>query len=338
MNIDKYTDTIRACRFCFMCRHLSGIGNVTFTEADTPRVRASLIYGATMHPEQFTDEDLIRTMYRSDVSGVCRRNCVNSYDEVGLTLAYRADIVEQGAAPCYVKAIAEELKNKPQWSVSGEGSMLYIADQYSIDSGAADAFAKLAKGSFKVAKGGTCGKGLWVLGFRKDAAEAARKFAAVLESANVETIVTSNPAVYDMLVNTFAEMEIKLSAKVMHSSEYLADVKVKALGDLYYLDSDFLRCYNDEFAAPRALLKANGANIKFFGTNDEESYTCGEGALVLDKIEAALVEKLAKYIAERADDPAEDVIVAGSPYTKCQLAKYTSLKVKTLEEILAEAL
>ena len=52
MNIDKFTDTIKVCRFCFMCRHLSGIGNVTFTEADTPRIRASLIYGATMHPEK----------------------------------------------------------------------------------------------------------------------------------------------------------------------------------------------------------------------------------------------------------------------------------------------
>ena len=52
MNIDKYTDAIKNCRFCFMCRHLSGIGNVMFTEADTPRVRAAMIYGVTMHPEQ----------------------------------------------------------------------------------------------------------------------------------------------------------------------------------------------------------------------------------------------------------------------------------------------
>ena len=52
MNIDNCTDAIKNCRFCFMCRHLSAIGNVTFTEADTPRVRAAMTYGVTMYPEQ----------------------------------------------------------------------------------------------------------------------------------------------------------------------------------------------------------------------------------------------------------------------------------------------
>ena len=50
------------------------------------------------------------------------------------------------------------------------------------------------------------------------------------------------------------------------------------------------------------------------------------------------VEKLAKYVEARADHPENDVIVTASPYTKIQLAKYTSLKVKTVEEVLAEAL
>ena len=66
MNIDKYTDAVKNCRFCFMCRHLSAVGNVTFTEADTPRVRASMIYGVTMHPEKISDKDFIDTLYRSD--------------------------------------------------------------------------------------------------------------------------------------------------------------------------------------------------------------------------------------------------------------------------------
>ncbi|MBQ4314589.1 MAG: hypothetical protein IJC21_04010, partial [Lentisphaeria bacterium] len=59
MNIDKYTDAIRNCRFCFMCRHISPVANVTFAEADTPRVRAVMIYGATMHPEWWSNPDYI---------------------------------------------------------------------------------------------------------------------------------------------------------------------------------------------------------------------------------------------------------------------------------------
>ena len=101
--------------------HLSGIGNVTFTEADTPRIRASLIYGATMYPEKLFAPDLIDTMYRSDLSGACRRNCVNHYDEVGLTLAYRQDIAENGYAPDYVKAIVADMQSKGDWSITGSG-------------------------------------------------------------------------------------------------------------------------------------------------------------------------------------------------------------------------
>ncbi len=338
MNIDKYIDSIKACRFCFMCRHLSAIGNVTFTEADTPRVRASMLYGVTMYPERLVGEALARTMYRSDLSGCCRRNCVNHYDEVGLTLAYRADLVAAGAVPANIKAIADELKKSPEWKVSGSGKVAYVADAISVEAGAADAFLKLA-GKVQVLKGGTCGKGLWVLGFRKEAKALATKFVKVLEDTKATTIVVSHTGIYDLLVNTLAEMGLKLKAKVMHSTEYLAGIKTsRKLGNLYYLESDFLRNYNDDYAFPKALLKANGARLKAFGTNDEESYSCGEGALVLDRIEPELVEKLAKYIEARAERPDKDLIAVASPYTKIQLAKYTSLNVKTIEELLAEAL
>lgn len=337
MNIDKFTETIKVCRFCFMCRHLSGIGNVTFTEADTPRIRASLVYGATMYPEKLFAPDLIDTMYRSDLSGACRRNCVNHYDEVGLTLAYRQDIVENGCAPDYVKAIVDDMQGKDKWSVSGSGRTAYIADRYSVESGAAAAFAKLAPEAYKTISGGCCGKGMYILGFRKEAKEAAEKLAAVLNNADVDNVVTSNTALFDMLKNTMPELGVTLNAKVMHSTEYLAGLKGGNVGEIYYLESDFLRNYNDDYAFPKALLEANGAVFKFFGTNDEESYSCAEGALVLEKIDPELVEKLAKYVEARADDPAGDVIVTASAYTKVMLAKYTSLKVKTVEEVLADA-
>lgn len=337
MNIDKFTETIKVCRFCFMCRHLSGIGNVTFTEADTPRIRASLIYGATMYPEKLFAADLIDTMYRSDLSGACRRNCVNHYDEVGLTLAYRQDIVENGYAPEYVKAIVADMQDKGDWKIEGTGKVACIADQYFLESGAAEAFAKLAPAEYMCVSGGCCGKGIYILGFRQEAKAAAEKLAALLNAAGVETVVAANPAVYDMLKNTMPELGVTLNAAVMHSTEYLAGIRGRNVGEIYYLESDFLRNYNDDYAAPKTLLAANGAVFKPFGTNDEESYSCAEGALVLEKIDASLVEKLAKYIEARADDPANDRIVTPSPYTCVMLKKYTSLKVQTVEEVLAEA-
>ena len=77
MNIERFTDVILSCRFCFMCRHLSGIANVTFTEADTPRVRAALIYAALKSPEKLNCPDLIATIFGDDLRRACARNCVN---------------------------------------------------------------------------------------------------------------------------------------------------------------------------------------------------------------------------------------------------------------------
>lgn len=337
MQIEKYIDSIKACRFCFMCRHLSAVGNVTFTEADTPRIRASMLYGVTMYPERLKNPDLIATLYRADLSGSCRRNCVNHYDEVGLVLAARADVVAAGAAPENVKAIADELLARPAWTVSGNGDVAYVADAWSIEAGAAAAFAKLA-GPVKTVSGGSCGKGLWVLGFRKEAKELAEKFVKVLDGAGVGTVVVSHPGIYDHLLNTIKEMGLQLNAKVVHSSEFLAGKKLSGkLGPVYCLDSDFLRNYDNDYAFPKQLLQSLGAELKPFGTNDEESYSCAEGAMLLHKIAPDVVEKLAKYVEARADHPGTDLIAVASPYTKAQLTKYTKLNVKTLEELAAQA-
>ena len=341
MNIEKYADAIKNCRFCFMCRHLSGIGNVRFTEADTPRVRAAMIYGVTLHPEELANKDFIDTLYRSDLSAACRYHCVSHFDENGLNIAARTDIVNAGFAPDYVKKIADELKKNAKWTVKGSGSVLYLADRYSVEAGIPKVFDKLmkkAKVSYQTATGGCIGKGLKVLGFAKEAKAAAEKFAKTVKDSKAKTIVVSNPAAYDALVNDFKEFGIKLGVKVMHTSEYLLSLKLKFknAGAVYYLESDFLKNYNDNYKFPRALLAAMKANIKQFGTNNEESYTCGEGAVVLPCIDESLVKLLAEYIAARADNPAKDVIVVASPYTKLYLSRYTKLKVKTLEELAAE--
>jgi site-specific recombinase XerD len=86
------------------------------------------------------------------------------------------------------------------------------------------------------------------------------------------------------------------------------------------------------------LLAAVKAVNKPFGTNDEETYCCGEGAIVLDKLHPELVKKLAEYVAARADDPKKDLIVVGSVYTKKALVKYGKRKAVTTEELAASCL
>ncbi len=343
MKIEKYTEAIKACRFCFMCRHLSGIGNVTYRESDTPRVRAILLDRVLSDPALLANADTLETLYNSDLSAACRYHCVKHFDENRLVLAAREDVVKAGLAPADVRQIAAEYLARPAApAISGKGDVLYFIDYNTAAvPEIASAFGKIMKKagvSYRIAEKGCPGKALKVLGYAKEAQKAAREFAAAINAAGVKKIVVSNPAAYDALVHDFPEMGVKLKGKVMHSSEYLLSLKLacrKKAGALYYLESDFLKNYDPGYGFPAALLAHLVAECLAFGTNNEESYTCGEGALVLPQLCPTLVKKLACYVEARADHPEKDLLVTASPYTRKQLTTHTKLKVVTLEELTA---
>lgn len=316
MYMEKYLDVINACRFCFMCRHLSPLGNVTFKEADTPRGRALIMDRFRLDRANMSNSDFIQTIYESPLSAACRFHCVSHYDEAGLMLAGRKDIVEAGFAPEAVKALAEELK-QTQFKVEGSGKVLYYRDPYSND---AEAF-----GGCKVISGGDTGKALEVLGFVADAAAVFSRFKQAVADSGCDTLVCSCPASYDMLKHKLDGI------KVLHSSEYLEGRK--GSGQVYLLESDYLKNYNNMTSAADMLSRL-GYELKPFGTNREESYTAGEGAVVYDKLYPRLAEKLCERIVELVDNPEKDILVTASPYTKTVLKKYApQLKVMLLDEI-----
>lgn len=351
MYINEFESAMKACRFCFMCRHLSAVGNVLFSESDTPRGRALLLDKASMNPEFLFSDAVVETIYRSDLAANCRFHCVSHYDENSLVLAARRDIVEAGEAPEKVAAIAKKFQRDNEFKIEGgKADVLYFIDEYTLRqpeiSAAFLKIARAAKVSVATITGGCIGKALRILGYvtegKKDAATFAKKVAAT----GAKTLVVSNPAAYDALKNDFPAWGFKLPCKVMHSSEFIADLlkskKLKAAAKkktpVYYLESDFLKNYNDDVAAPHAVLEAVGFENRQFGTNNEESYSAGEGACVLLELNPELVSRLAKQVASRADNPKKDRILTASPYTRFVLKKETELKVESLEEAVAEIL
>ena len=344
MHIDKFEDAIMNCRFCFMCRHLSTIGQVRCTEVDTPRVRAAMLYGIRTGTNSFDDADFVDALYRQELSACCRRNCVNGYDENGLAIAARADVVEAGKEPEAVKKLAAKFVKSVGWKAEGKGDVAWFLDETTADDKAVIAATKklfaAAKIAPKIVTGGSIGKVFKVLGYLPEAKAAAEKFAAFLKAEGVKTLVVSNPAAFDALTKDFPEFGAKLSCKVLCFSGFLNQAKVKftkQAGEIYYLADDFMRNY-DGCTCPETLLKTLKAVNKPFGTNDEESYCCGEGAIVLEKLHPELVKALAEYVAARADDPKKDRIVVLSAYVKKVLAKYGKLKVQTIEELAASCL
>lgn len=343
MHIDKYEEALMNCRFCFMCRHLSTIGQARSTEVDTPRVRAAMLYGLRTGTNSFDDTDFVDALYRQELSACCTHHCVNHYDENGLALAARADVVEAGKAPEKVRKLAKKYA-KCAFTAKGDGELAYFLDATTAaDKDVVAAVRKLfaaAKAKPVVIEGGSIGKALKVLGYLDDAKVAAESFAAFLADKGVKTLVVSNPAAFDALTKDYPAFGVKLPCKVLCISSYLLQAKVafrKSAGEVYYLADDFMRNY-DGCECPEKLLKALKATNRPFGTNDEESYCCGEGAVVFDELNPALAKTLAEYVAERADNPKTDRIVVLSAYTKKMLKKHGKLNVVTMDELAASCL
>lgn len=343
MHIDKYEEALMNCRFCFMCRHLSTIGQARSTEVDTPRVRAAMLYGLRTGTNSFDDTDFVDALYRQELSACCTHHCVNHYDENGLALAARADVVEAGKAPEKVRKLAKKYA-KCAFTAKGDGELAYFLDATTAaDKDVVAAVKTLfaaAKAKPVVIEGGSIGKALKVLGYLDDAKVAAESFAAFLAEKGVKTLVVSNPAAFDALTKDYPAFGVKLPCKVLCISSYLLQAKVafkKAAGEVYYLADDFMRNY-DGCECPEKLLKALKATNKPFGTNDEESYCCGEGAVVFDELNPELAKTLAEYVADRADNPKTDKIVVLSAYTKKMLKKYGKLNVVTMEELASSCL
>ncbi len=345
MNIDKYNDAVMNCRFCFMCRHLSAVGNVRFTEVDTPRVRAAMIYGLRTGTNSFDDGDFVDALYRQDLSACCVHHCVNHYDENALALAARADVVEAGKAPQAVAGLAAKYIKSADWKIEGKkGDVAWFLDESTAgDKTAVAAARKLfaaAKVAPRIVTGGSIGKALKVLGYLKEAGEIAARFAAFLKDAGVKTLVVSNPAALSALKQDYPGFGVEVPCEVKSVSAFILEKKVKfskAAPRVYPIADDFVRNYLGCDCHTR-LLAALKAKTVPFGTNDEESYNCGEGAVVLDKLHPDLVKDLAQYVAARSDDPKRDMIVVGSVYTKRALVRYGGLKAVTYDELAAACL
>lgn len=348
MHLKNHITTIHACRFCFMCRHLSPIGNVTFRESDTPRGRALLMDRMLASPELLANADFQEAIYNADLSGACRTHCVSHYDEVGLVLAARRDIVEAGAVPSKIRDLAREIEAaRPLVAGPESAPIVYYVDRHTAGShpeiaASLQAVLQAAGLGVRTVTGVDSGKSLHVLGFAEAATRVASAFAACALGGAATTLVTSCPAAYDAFKNDYPAWGVSLgNLEVLHSSELILRLKDKLPNvggrKVVPLASDYLK--KDNPIALEGTLGALGFDCVPFGFNSEESYSAGEGAVVLDRLNPSLVAQLAGYVAERVSHPATDVLVTASPYTKFALTKFGGgLTVRTLEELAAAQL
>ena len=329
MYIENHLDVINACRFCFMCRHLDPVGNVTFREADTPRGRALICDRIRMDRSELCQPDFIDALYRSALSAANRFHCVSHYDETALVLAARRDIAEAGFAPECVNALVQTLE-KTAFTVKGKGRVLYAGGNPGLYPGC------------KTIAGGDPGKALEVLGFAAASRKVLARFKKAVAASACKTLVAAEPSSYHFLKDKFPGI------KVVHSAEYLRGAAAGGADSLardfavkpapvrktaVYLESDFLKNYCGNPSAPRDLLNALGYDLLPFGTNDEESYAVGEGAVVFDDLNPGLCAKLCARVYDLAAGLGPARFITASAYVRNTLKKYNpAFDIITLEE------
>lgn len=105
---NRSKETIDACRFCWMCRHVCPIGNVTGRERNNARARAlslSMVErGMDLTPE------LVDNVYECALCGACTKECVTGWDPVEFTKEVGLEAAMNGAMPDYIDKMIDNIE------------------------------------------------------------------------------------------------------------------------------------------------------------------------------------------------------------------------------------
>jgi len=299
--------------------------------------------------------DVVDAMYwsfNSRIQRVWNRDNSSDFfdqDEGDWDRPARADIVDAGAAPAFVKAIEENIKKfgniygvQDDPAPVGKADVLYIVDDTTRAKTPeiAEAMKKLlkAKGvNFAVLAKGTDGWGLYDLGLWALAEEKARQFAGFIQESGARTVVANCPAVVYALREWYPKLGIQLNAEVLHHSQYLERLGVTGAfqGKVTYHDSSYLGRYLGVFDAPRNLLK------KVSGLELVECFFSGEKANPTGPLYAYIDQGWADMVAARRADElalAAPVAVTAAPASKRNLnavAAAKGIRVLDISEVLA---
>ncbi len=299
--------------------------------------------------------DVVQAMYwsfNSKIDQIWNRDNSGEWfdvDEADWNRPARADLVEAGKAPKWVKALEENVKTtgnmyglQDDLSPVGKADVLYIFDEITRarTPEVAAAVQKLLKScgvQFVSLCKGTDGWGLYDLGLWELAESKAREFAGYIQETGAKTIVANNPAVVYALRTWYPKLGIDLGAEVLHHTEYFERLGVtgKYTGKVTFHDSSYQGRYLGIFDAPRNLLK------KVEGLELVECYFNQDKANPTGPLYAFFDDEYAQMVAARRAEElalAAPVVVTDDPASKRNLsavAEAKGIKVLDIAEILA---
>lgn len=358
-------DTLKACRYCPMCRQSCPSEFISYRESDAPRGRAILLQSVYQGGKEF-EESTIMAIYNCFVCGSCKSWCsgheLGGYDIPELIKSARKDIVRKGLAPQSVQIIRDSLvendntldkDRKLSFTASvteKKADVLYILGEgvNYTNPEIAEAFIRIlekCQAKYTLLNDEpTSGKELDLLGYGNEARAKAKNMAGRIKATGCKTVVVADPLVYDALKNDYPAWELTLDCEIEHVSEYLlkqiglGKLKLKPIETKITLaDSEFLGRFNMVFEAPREVIKASaGGNFAEMQWHHEYLQTTGEAAFTFNGDAFTKGGELGKKISLKAEDIKAETIVSLSATAKNNIGSNSDLRVLDIAEYVAE--
>lgn len=354
----KNINTLMACRYCPMCRHVCSSGVLSRHESDFPRGRALILYSIWKGTVEY-NTNIINSIYNCFLCGCCWVYCEGGYDMPKLIEEARENIVNSKKDLDICKKIRESLiKNDNPYCIekrfsfkfsrSVKAEVLYYMGpeinfrNHEIAESVIN-ILDMIKENYTILKNEPdCGKILSLLGYVSDAKDKAKALYERIKNTGCKIIIVSSPLCYDAFINNYPQWGFRFEPdiKIYHLSEYLynsyTDGKIKLdklTKKVTIADSEYLGLFNDVFEAPRNLIKLSAEeNFIEMGHNRRDLLATGEAAFIFNGKEFNLGAKIGEKICEMAKEVGANIIVTLSAKAKENLKKCSSLEVLDIAE------
>lgn len=363
MNISTQSkQTIDACRFCWMCRHVCPIGNATGQERNTSRARA-LSLSLVERGAAKLEKDIVDNVYECALCGGCTNNCVTGWDPVQFTKEARLEAALNGNLPPYVEQLVDnqertgniygvtelpsELRQEIQTVSAETDTLLFLgADARYRAPEAAVAAIRLLKAlgvSFTVLEEEPDSG--YSFDFLLGAAEETRQIMSgtAQRLRPYQTVIALDPADAKVFLREYKEWNIPLTAKTVTITAFLEgwisekEIALKQSGQTYTYQDPALLARDLEETEPARKLLAKCGPLREMLLNRQETMLGGN--LIMNEYMPAVMQQVARNrVANARHVSAETIVCASVADYAMMKAASEDIKVMTLEEVLLQCL
>jgi len=319
---DADIESIIKCSLCpNMCRFDCPVSEAEKNETLSPSGRSRIAYLFEMG--FLVDEDVPDTLYSCCNCDACRQWCPFDFSLGDILIGVHRDLVKQNNLPKPVLELQDIIQKKhtldgKSFNIAGKhkGDFLYfmgctvMAEHESIAKAMTGIMDKKGENWAVLEDEWCCGAPLYNLGFNEDFVKIAEQNIQKIKETGCKTIICSCPTCAYMFKEIYPKFNLKINAKILHASEYLAE-----LSDSLYNNSEKIEkncVYHDPCTLvrklgiaeqPRRVLNSiKGLTLKESYFHGKDTQCCGRGGSlgkthpeISDKITKKRLKELKKY-------------------------------------------